>query len=236
MYDKFFSKLMQMKEKQVQEVSQEESKRLEGLKEQFQKLEQEWENQKEILKEAKRPTEKKSIKENITALESAGEKLEKQIKMIGTKLQNLDNDKTLKKLFYSLKQHEDIQKVMIDEDKMQMIILTKNLCARNTMIGQYIILIAFEDKAVLIKRADNLKYVVTKGNYYHPFITGNGGVCFGDAENKINKALKQGGFYSTVIICIELLKYSTSGANPYVAWDSFRRWVVKNVPQGMDDK
>ena len=63
MYDKFFSKLMQMKEKQVQEVSQEESKRLEGLKEQFQKLEQEWENQKEILKEAKRPTEKKSIKE-----------------------------------------------------------------------------------------------------------------------------------------------------------------------------
>lgn len=220
-----------MKKKQVQEVSQDESKRLEGLKEQFQKLDEEWENQQGILKEAKRPTEKKSIKDNITALESAGEKLEKQIKIIETKLQNLDNDKTLKKLFYSLKQHEDIQKVMIDEAKMQMLILTKNLCARKTMIGQYIILIDFEDKGVGIKRADNLKYETSVGKYYHPFITGGGEVCFGDAEAKIKKALKQGGFYSTVIICIELLKYSTSGANPYVAWDSFRRWVVKNVQQ-----
>mgnify|MGYP001566327248 CR=1 FL=1 len=231
MYDKFFIKLMQMKGKQVQELSENESKRLEEIKQQFQKLEQEWENQQSLQKEVKRPTEKKSIKENITALEAAGEKLEKQIKIIETKLKNLDNDKTLKKLFYSLKQHEDIEKVMIEEDKMQMIILTKNLCARKTMIGQYIILMSFEDREILIKRADDLKYSGSAGNYYHPFIKGNGEVCFGDAGDKIKNALKQGGFYSTVIICIELLKYSTSGANPYVTWGTFRRWVIKQVPQ-----
>ena len=222
MYDRFFKKLVLRKRKEINIIASTELETVNSLQEQISKIDKELEKQAAERKTAT-PSRRKIIDENIEALTNARKEVDKDItiRMSRIKIYNNDILIDLKKLYFSLKEHQDVQAVRIDESSSTMTIYTKNIIARNMHIGEYIIQIDFNENDVTISRADGKQY---KRRYQHPFVAA-GNVCFGNKTNEINKAFNQGGFYSISLICIQLLKYEDLGATPYVQWADFRNWL-----------
>ena len=229
MYDTFFNRLIQKKRKELTEVATGDLSYVENLQNHLKKIDHELANQQNLLESASKPSDRKEAEENINALKSTRLKLDKEISLKVSKIKIYDDDilVDLKKLYFSLKQHEDVSQIIIDEAETSMMIVTKYLIDRNTYIGAYIVKIYFELEGVRISRYDGKKY---NGEFEHPFVH-NEGVCFGNRSKEITKAMNQGGFYSIALICLELLKYTQSGAHGFVRFDKFRDWVIKQIPQ-----
>lgn len=228
MYNSFFNMLLKRKEVYLNQLKKAELIKINILTKQMGKLDREVENQNELLKKAKRSKEREAVDENISALKSAISKVKRQVSRSDGKIKLLDDNKPLIELYYNLKLHPDIEWITIDENSLVIKVVTKKIIARKTNIGRYVITMDFEDDGVLIRRFDNMRIRHKGREYYHPFITGSGEICFGDASREIKNAIHQGGFYSITLICIELLKY-TQSANPYVPWHRFRKWIIRIV-------